>query len=670
MAHPTTPVAVAPDAVRTLAFRRADGSRREFVFDDRLSSLPLPAASVFLDRPAAPPVPRNVARPFRRDNDEPAAHIYFLRASRLAVCRDGRDRGWCSQCDAAVTNASAAAAAPIMAPQRVFRDLLMSDAAEPLRPALRDALLCAYDATVAARPEPHRRSRRPRRHDRQTSQPLRQQLAQMAVSGPPGAQGQNEHTGKGKAADKGGEGDGPCCPAAAAFPQFARLPYEIRRMIWERALPTRVLFRDDLAPTRYRGVRRVLRPAGHTHSLELLWRSDLFYVCSEARRVVLAFRDGVGHTMSRAARHPGPGQAWPPPPSRPSEDDEDDEDLVPLLRRPASRARLQAGLDVLYYPWLGTESLHCRGGSASHLGWLRRRSHQGYAPPEPPPLLPPPTQLQQQQLSVHRGVADPSWLPKLAHPGAPSSAFPRTHVAEAAATLATAPISAVPYGRWASQLRLLRLPAATVALDAAWLDRAHPDTIAWAAGVDLAAADDEGNGDAGDDEAQAAVPPPSVLQVVVADLLIKVRVCLDSPALAPAQRRLLRQHIAPQPLVGACRRDHGRAASSAASDTAPSSSPGPAPATYLNGMDFTVLVGLYDSRRIEELLSLDGDAKVLNKAALHRCIACTRRAWEARDRQWAATFGPLLGAHLQALSRPAIVFSVVLWFSGEEKPSA
>ncbi len=79
------------------------------------------------------------------------------------------------------------------------------------------------------------------------------------------------------------------------------------------------------------------------------------------------------------------------------------------------------------------------------------------------------------------------------------------------------------------------------------------------------------------------------------------------------------------------------------------------------GMDFTVLVDLYDDNRIEEILSLQSPplSSPLNKAAKHRCIACTRRAWE--DREWSA-FGQIVGNKLKALSCPSIVFSVIAEF--------
>ncbi|CAK7208893.1 hypothetical protein SBRCBS47491_000252 [Sporothrix bragantina] len=674
---PPTTIAVAPpeETAAALAFRRADGSRREFFFDDSIRSLPQPAASLFLlNRSPTATLPRNVLRPFRRDNDEPASRICFVRETRQAVCRDGQDRSRCSACKRKVTDttdmtdtttsetASRHYRWSMMSPQRVFRDLVMSDVAEPLRPALRDALLQAFNSTVEA-PQAKQTTQTAQSRSTTPQSPTQrrlQQFTQLSLSrsplpSPPPSPTTPRHaeldTHKDTLTDNK-------TPYPTEFRYFPLLPYEIRRMIWEQALPTRVLLRDDLGPSTYRGVRRVFRPASHTHSIDMLWRSDLFHVCTEARQVVQKYQD---RTRKRGDDNE----------SKPSDDQS-----TPLLRHATNNMRLKAGLDVLYYPWLGSESIHGHSGGGL---WMSGRHYHG-------------TQNGPHHNDEGAYPSHPSWISKM------DASYTTTgRISSVTATLGAATISAVPYGHWASQLRMLRLPVTTVALDAAWIDRGHPDTIAWAAGVDLSEPDASGDGEDGQDtdaSADEPMPPPTSLQVVVADIVVPVRIRLDHDTLTTEQRRLLRQHITPQSWadVRNYRREmegpteallvpgSSSSSSSPTSSSSPSSDTPPSPPpTNLNGMDFTVLVGLYDDGRIEELLSLQAasdktkqlsDAKpstVLNKSALHRCIACTRRAWEAHNTKfWAAKFGPLLGAYLQKLCRPTIVFSVVLAFDGGE----
>lgn len=675
MAHSNTPIAVdtSNHTHTPLAFRRADGSRHEFLFDDRTHSLPQPAASLFQDdnnnnntrRPTATQLPRTVLRPFRRDNGEPAAEIRFIRDTRQSVCRDGVDRSRCSGCRRTVTTtttttttmaaptspstttptvpaADATTRAPhrwhMMSPQRVFRDLVMSDVAEPLQPVLRDALLHAFNGTVEVEQQPQKRKAQPK-------QTAPSHLGRpLLPSSPP------------TKASVQGDTKTDNHQAPTEFRYFSCLPYEIRRMVWEQALPFRVLLRDDLAPTNYRSVRRVFRPASHTHTIEMLWQSDLFYVCAEARRVVEAAYGG--------------SKGGSPPNAIPLDDDGA---LPALVRHITSPTRLRSGLDVLYYPWLGAEAIRDHG----HVGfggaglWVPGRHHEQQSQHH--------HHHQHHNLHGHSsagtGTNSRAWMSKY------ESASPRNRTPSPSSS-AAAPITSVPYGYWASQLRLLRLAVSTVALDAAWIDRAHPDIIAWAAGVDLSLEDDDSDDE--NNDTKKTVAAPTSLQMIVADLLVPVRIRLEttSAGITSAQRRLLQEHIVPQPWLDA--RSFLRAlressdqppSSSAAASSTTSTDP---LSTNLNGMDFTVLVDLYDNWRIEELLSLqgngDGSVDVLNKAALHRCIACTRRAWEARNTEdshsggnsWTTKFGPLLGTHLQRLCRPTIVFSVVLSFDDDD----
>ncbi|ERT00324.1 hypothetical protein HMPREF1624_03695 [Sporothrix schenckii ATCC 58251] len=734
MAYNDSPITVDSSlpARTPLAFRRANGSRREFLFDDRTHSLPLPAASLFWNpehhagnngnsgsgssngssgssdnsgsnsrhshghgyghsysrRPTPAPLPRSVLRPFRRDNGEPAADIRFVRETRQSVCRDGVDRSRCCECRRRVTSTStqeakleAPATPPYrryrMSPQRVFRDLIMSDAAEPLPPRLRDALLHAFNATVERQSLQHTQKRKAQTSTRPPAQLDRQLLpspppASMVIAGDQIVAG---------------------APAALAeFHCFSRLPHEIRVMIWEQALPFRVLLREDLASTTYRSIRRVFRPASHVHTIEMLWQSDLFYVCVEARQVVEASFGGDTFRYRASSTAATTGDDRPP---------------SPLVRCITSPSRLRSGRDVLYYPWLGVEATrdHASGGFGGGGPWTlardpvqqqhhhhhHRHHHQaahGY------PLAGTSSNIRTRMSKYDNGRH--------------TSSSPPATDADTIATLAS-----VPYGYWASQLRHMRLPVKTVALDATWIDRGHPDTISWAAGVDLSQDEEDGQdeGDSREDEpAGETMTAPTSLQVVVADLHVPVRIRLGSSdrtsgatgptsmntsGITPAQQHLLRQHMAPQPWQDARSfqraLDHGprpqptlsASTSAAATTTTPLS-------TNLNGMDFSVLVDLYDDWRIEELLSLQGTGdpdpdmddghdthdSVLNKAALHRCVACTRRAWEARsagDRDcpdgvssWTTKFGSVLGAHLQKLCRPTIVFSIVLSFVDEE----
>ncbi|CAK7202709.1 hypothetical protein SEUCBS139899_005436 [Sporothrix eucalyptigena] len=666
--YPPTPVAIASPDATALAFRRADGSRREFFFDDSLRSLPHPAASIFLlNRSPEASLPRNVLRPFRRTNDEPSSHIHFVRETRQSVCRDGQDRSRCSACHEKVTGTAIPAKTAhrrfMMSPQRVFRDLIMSDVAEPLRPALREALFQAFNATMEA-PQQQQVARPLRKRSLSQTQQQLQQFAHLSMSrpllpSPPPSPTRPNQQEDGDTEYSDNEDYDALCPPTA-FRYFSRLPYEIRRMIWEQALPFRVLLRDDIKQSTYRGVRHVFRPASHRYSLELLWRSDLFHVCSEARRVVEAFHDSVKNSHQASSSVEG----WPSP---------EEEPMAPLLRQTTTRTRLGAELDVLYYPWLGSESIHGHGGVRST--WTPARYHQ-------------------EANGVHHisniTTPYPSWMSKpdnitgdsssSSPSSSSSSSRPTSRRASAAATLPSAPLSAVPYSYWATQLRLLQLPITTVALDVAWIDRGHADTIAWAAGVDLSEPEVDGELE-NTSTAKEVIPPPTSLQVVVADILVPVRIRLERRTLTPPQRRLLRQHIAPQPWIDTRRhrRDAGRQEAPRVSTTSSSSSsplsscaPSPTsllspPPTNLNGMDVTVLVDLYDDWRIEELLSLQSSnaGDILNKSAHHRCIACTRKTWETRDRDhWARNFGPLLGACLQKLCRPTIVFSIVLEFDG------
>ncbi|CAK7211202.1 hypothetical protein SCUCBS95973_001053 [Sporothrix curviconia] len=675
--------AIAPsdEGEAALAFRRADGSRREFFFDDSIRSLPQPVASLFLlNRSPPATLPRNVLRPFRRDNDEPASPICLVRETWQAVCRDGRDRSRCSVCRSKVTKTAASETAStasqhyrwsMMSPQRVFRDVVMRDVAEPLRPELRDALLQAFNATIEATQEPPTRQTRQTKaqkpRPRSPTQHRLQRFSQLSISrpslpSPPPSPTRLPGEKKQAVAFPSESGSTLTPPPLTEFRYFPFLPYEIRRMVWEQALPTRVLLRDDLGPSTYRGVWRVFRPASHTHSIEMLWRSDLFYVCAEARRVVEAYRDG--------SRKGGDNY----------ENKTSEAQTAPFLRYTTNRTRLQASLDVLYYPWLGSASLRRHGGGGIWTsGWhynhdARQGTQQG-----------------------NNESTRPPWVSKM-----DAGYAMRSGTSPEVATLASAPIPAVPYGCWASQLRILCLPITTVALDAAWIDRGHPDTIAWAAGVDLSepeADEKEGEGDGDGESESEPISPPTSLQVVVADIVVPVRIRLDHDALTPGQRRLLRQHITPQLWADTChyRREMdgpteaslmpGPSSSSSSSFSSASSlslsstiAPPKPPLTNLNGMDFTVLVDLYDDGRIEELLSLQTASNqtqlppnterpiVLNKSALHRCIACTRQAWEARSsKTWADKFGPLLGAHLEKLCRPTIVFSVVLAFDGGDR---
>ncbi|KIH91255.1 hypothetical protein SPBR_01419 [Sporothrix brasiliensis 5110] len=730
MAYNDSPIAVDSSlpARTPLAFRRADGSRREFLFDDCTHSLPLPAASLFWNpehhagnngnsgssssngssgsgsnsrhshghghghgyghsysrRPIPAPLPRSVLRPFRRDNGEPAADIRFVRETRQSVCRDGVDRSRCCECRRRVTSTSKQEAkleAPTtppyrrykMSPQRVFRDLIMSDAAEPLPPRLRDALLNAFNATVERQSPQHAQKRKAQPSTRPPAQ-----LDRPLLPSPP-------PTSTATAGDKIVAGTS---VALAEFHCFSRLPYEIRVLIWEQALPFRVLLREDLASTTYRSIRRVFRPASHVHTLEMLWQSDLFYVCVEARRVVEAAFGGDTFRYRASSTAATVGDDGPP---------------SPLVRCITSPSRLRSGRDVLYYPWLGVEAIrnHASSGFGGGGPWTLARDH-----------------VQQQHHHHHQAahgypLAGASsnirtWMSKY-DSGRRTSSSPPASDADTIATL-----TSVPYGCWASQLRHMRLPAKTVALDATWIDRGHPDTIAWAAGVDLSQdeEDDQDEGDGREDKpARETVAAPTSLQVVVADLHVPVRIRLGSSdrtsgttgptptntnGITPAQQHLLRQHIAPQPWQDARSfqraLDHGpRSQPSLSASTSAAATMATPLSTNLNGMDFSVLVDLYDDWRIEELLSLQGASdpdpdvddghdthdSVLNKAALHRCVACTRRAWEARsagDRDcpdggssWTTKFGSVLGAHLQKLCRPTIVFSIVLSFVDEEE---
>ncbi|KAL1895092.1 hypothetical protein Sste5346_005514 [Sporothrix stenoceras] len=699
MAHDNNPIAADTSlhANTPLAFRRADGSRREFFFDDRTHSLPHPAASLFLEegssthggsgehgsyrqrRPGSAQHPRNVLRPFRNRHGEPAADIRFIRETRQSVCRDGVDRSRCSECRRAVTSTTktevktttkakgksaaiaeispntvpttttpaVASATPepepahrwhMMSPQRVFRDLVMSDVAEPLQPNLRDALLDAFNATVDLQQLQTRKVQ----SDTPPKTPFN--LGRPLLPSPPPSPT------KAVASESPIDEEGTVeTTAPTEFHYFSCLPYEIRRMIWEQALPFRVLLREDLQSTTYKSVRRVFRPASHTRSIEMLWQSDLFYVCTEARRVVEAAYGGPKHN------------------SPPTVIMSDDGPQPPLVRQITSPARLRSGRDVLYYPWLGAEAIreHSSAGFSGGGLWVLGRHHD---------------QQQQQQSPYYHGHSSAanncSWMFKY------DGSAPRNRTSPPPLT-APAPITSVPYAHWASQLRLLRLPVSTVALDAAWIDRSHMDTITWAAGVDLSQDDDtqdEGNG-------EEPVAAPVSLQVVVADLIIPVKIRLDlQSGITLAQRRLLQQHIAPQPWLDARSfqrllvEGRGRPASSSSSSSSSQQGPIEAPSANLNGMDFTVLVDLYDDWRIEELLSLQtinmDEDSVLNKAACHRCIACTRREWEARSTEnrsrtggnsWTNKFGPVVGQLLQNLCRPTIVFSVVLSFVDKEQ---
>ena len=560
-----------------------------------------------------------------------------------------------------------------MSPQRVFRDLVMSDVEEPLRPALRDALLHAFNATAEA----SQAATQPWKTRPQIpANPwLQQQSVKTSMSRPPlptPPPSPSELPSKGEVAVEHGKTGG---VSATEFHFFPLLPYEIRRMVWEQALPTRVVLRNDLDQSSYRGVRHTFRPASHTHSIEVLWRSDLFYACTEARRVVEAYYDGA-REGNRNTRNKKKESA--------SEDK-----TAPLVRETTNSALLEAGLDVLYYPWLGSQSHHGQGGAGL---WVSGRHNHDLH--------------QQGGVSGIEGM-HPLWMSASMDASQATTSRKRSM----AASLAAAPINDVPYSYWASQLQILRLPVKTVALDAAWVDRGHPDVIAWAAGVDLTEQpgadggdeEEKGGGEEKQEEKEQELPvlPPTSLQLVMIDLVVPVCIRLDDSkdTLTPDQRRLLQHHITPQSWTDArtYRRDMERlsgasltpesftppspssSSSSSSSPSSSSSSPSVAlpllqPLINLNGMDFTVLVDLYDDGRIEEILSLQTAASehdqqtqtteacaVLNKSALHQCIACTRRAWEARDSNaWAAKFGPLLGAYLRKLCRPTIVFSVVL----------
>lgn len=699
MAHDNTPIAVdtSLNAHTPLAFRRADGSRREFFFDDRTHSLPHPAASLFWEegsssthgggggssissrghhyhhyrRPNAAQHPRNVLRPFRNRHGEPAADIGFIRETRQSVCRDGVDRNRCSECRRVVTStaktevktarskgksavteaksnpAPAVSVTPttepahrwhMMSPQRVFRDLVMSDVAEPLQPNLRDALLDAFNGTVEVQ-QSQRKKAQPKAQTNITPSIIGRPLLPSPPPSPTKAVASNNP----KNEDNEEDVERPTT-APTEFHQFSCLPYEIRSMIWEQALPFRVLLREDLGPTTYRSVRRVFRPASHTHSIEMLWQSDLFHVCVEARQVVVAAYGG------------------PKPNSVPKVIMSDDGPQPPLVRQITSPSRLQSGRDVLYYPWLGAEAIREHGSAGFSGGglWMLGRHHD----------------QQQQQQSPHYqshspAVNDRSWMFKYDGPTLRNRTSPPPPTSPA-----PPPITSVPYAHWASQLRLLRLPVPTVALDSLWIDRSHMDTITWAAGVDLSQDEDAVQ----DENGQEPVSPPTSLQVVVADLVVPVRIRLDSQTgITPGQRRLLQQHIAPQPWLDG--RSFQRALGEGAGRPSASSSASiDTPSANLNGMDFTVLVDLYDDWRIEEILSLqlgstDSESAALNKAACHRCIGCTRRDWEARGienksshggNSWTNKFGPLLGVVLQKMCRPTIVFSVVLSFVDDE----
>ena len=557
-------------------------------------------------------LPRNVLRPYRQDNDEPADPVLFVRETRRSICSDGQGRSTCSECKRVVSDSGTRLLQGFrMAPLRVFRDMIMTDAGEPLRPAVRDALLGAFAHGIKAAKET-----------------------------------KEERT----------------------FHCFSLLPFEIRRMVWEAALPSRVLLREDLCQTTYRGIRKALRPGDHAHTIEELWQSDLFHVCVESRRVVTALVRGAG---------PGTEAGHPATP------------MHPLVRNVTTRAKLRSGLDVLYYPWLGIKKAQDRGGGGPI------RHGPPYMAPADAPLLShtsahshPTSRGASRAPSVAAAVFSPSLQPAATHPAyagmgvycmpglyhgqdaeseqgpEPCRACHPPKKSPAAgggsSSIAPYPINSIPYGHWASQLRILQAPATTVALDMAWIDRQHPDTLAWAVGVDLS---EPLHGQ----YAQPKPVPPECLQVVLADITIRVHIDLGK-ASCLEQRRLLQRHVYAHPTAMASYRVP---TSDGASDDGSGEQDG---LTNLNGKDYAVLVDLYDDGRIEELLSLvvggadaDGSDAVLNKSARHRCIGCTRRAWEARSSStsptsWSRQLGDVVGGHLQKICRPTILFTIVLAF--------
>ncbi|EPE08225.1 hypothetical protein F503_01008 [Ophiostoma piceae UAMH 11346] len=581
-------------------------------------------------------LPRNVMRPYRQDNDEPAEPILFVRETRRSICSDGQARSRCSKCKQAITThpntggerETNTCKGFMTSPQRVFRDIIMTDAGEPLRPAVRDALLGAFS-----------------QENRETEE-------------------------------------------ESTFHCFSLLPFEIRRMIWEAALPSRVLLREDLCHTTYRGIRKTFRPGNHVHTIEELWQSDLFYVCVESRRVVTALVRGAGPS-TEAVRPATPMQ--------------------PLMMSVTTRTKLRTGLDVLYYPWLGSKKAQDRGGG----GPIRHGPPYMALPDASPPphayahnhptsrgsfqapasaasvcssslqpavshrgytgmgvyCMPGLYQAQRQSQFQGRGQgqgqdAESEEGPescRACHPPTKSATTGSTSRAkQTSSSIAPYPINSIPYGHWASQLRILRVPATTVALDIAWIDKQHPDTLAWAVGVDLSEPLDR---DRNERYAQPKPVPPECLQVVLADITIPVHISLDNCS-SPEQRQLLQRHIYAHPTTATMA--SYRVAKKGESDAGSEQDS----LVNLNGKDYTILVNLYDDRRMEELVSLardpDGGHEILNKSALHRCIGCTRRAWEARSSTsptaWSSQFGDLVGGHLQKICRPTILFTIVLVF--------
>lgn len=84
---------------------------------------------------------------------------------------------------------------------------------------------------------------------------------------------------------------------------------------------------------------------------------------------------------------------------------------------------------------------------------------------------------------------------------------------------------------------------------------------------------------------------------------------------------------------------------------------------------FKVLVGLYDTWRIQELLSLtEADAGAVFAAhfvSRPLCLACKRRRW--RERAW-SNFRPAMVQRLQELSWPTIEFQILVSFVEPQRP--
>ncbi|EFW99540.1 hypothetical protein CMQ_7908 [Grosmannia clavigera kw1407] len=506
-------------------FRRANGSFGEVNCDPKDGEAAIHGT---MANDYQGPRPRNVDRPYRNEDDEPSDCIYFLRRLRQSIYSSGPDRTHCSACAEPICHRQKALAGNdpdshdrkayhslMMSPERVLRDLVTNNAVKPLKQAVAETLLEVFGQSLPADPD---------------------------LTLPPPSS---------------------VCPATpTAFPYFSALPFEIRRMIWDLAMPSRVLVHSDLIQPCDQGIEGCYCP--QPPSSKEPWRPDLFYTCFEARNMVESY----------ACR-----------------------EELPQKTGILSEARLVATLDVVYFPWLGTQ--------VAMAGKNTKYS------------------------TIKSSVSDGFGLHSI--------------------------LKSLPYGKWTYQLRTLLLPLPTVALDVGWIDKQHADTLAWIAGVDLEDEDGDVGGTSSASTATAASTALSSssylkhLQVVVADILVPVSVRLYR--CSPAQRQLLLQ-----------------------------SRDGDIP--DLAGKDFTVLVDLYDDWRIDEVLSLQTEdpsswrryrhgsketgwqtglaGRIVNKAACHRCIQCTRTVWEARD--W-GRFGLHLGQRLQTLCRPMIVFSVILEFT-------